>query len=115
MGNALKNFQKTLLNRVKKKEITLKARRTLTVLELYTRDTATNTLEFIDIMVEEFPFPIQRIQSDRFFIHKVLPKHYTIIHSPGTDEVKDFLMCLTEEVLIDNDTRPPQSFTIHGY
>lgn len=47
------------------------------VLELYKRRTASNTLEFIDIMIEEFPFPIQRIQSDRgreFFAHKVQEK-----------------------------------------
>ena len=35
------------------------------VLEIYTRRTAANTLEFLDKMMEEFPFPIQRIQSDR--------------------------------------------------
>ena len=35
------------------------------VLEIYKRRTATNTADFIDKMVEEFSFPIQRIQSDR--------------------------------------------------
>jgi transposase InsO family protein len=35
------------------------------VLDIYKRRTAVNTLEFIDKLVEEFPFPIQRIQSDR--------------------------------------------------
>lgn len=57
------------------------------VLELYKRRTASNTLEFIDIMVEEFPFPIQRIQSDRgreFFAHKVQEKlmEYSIKFRP---------------------------------
>lgn len=47
------------------------------VLELYKRRTASNTLDFIDVMVEQFPFPIQRIQSDRgreFFAYKVQEK-----------------------------------------
>lgn len=47
------------------------------VLEIYTRRTAKNTLYFIDKMIEEFPFPIQRIQSDRgreFFAYKVQQK-----------------------------------------
>ena len=47
------------------------------VLEIYTRRTAKNTLLFIDKMLEEFPFPIQRIQSDRgleFFATKVQKK-----------------------------------------
>ncbi len=47
------------------------------VLALYKRRTATNTLSFIDMMIEEFPFPIQRIQSDRgreFFAYKVQEK-----------------------------------------
>lgn len=35
------------------------------VLKIYTRRTAKNTLNFIDIMIEQFPFPIQRIQTDR--------------------------------------------------
>lgn len=44
------------------------------VLEIYSRRTADNTLKFLDKMIEEFPFPIQRIQSDRgreFFAEKV--------------------------------------------
>ena len=44
------------------------------VLDIYKRRTAANTLEFLDKMVEQFPFPIQRIQSDRgreFFAEKV--------------------------------------------
>ena len=44
------------------------------VLEVYKRRTAANTLNFIDKMLEEFPFPIQHIQSDRgleFFAEKV--------------------------------------------
>ena len=35
---------------------------------------ATNTLDFIDVMIEQFPFPVQRIQCDRereFFAVKV--------------------------------------------
>ena len=47
------------------------------VLEIYKRRTAKNTLDFLDKMVEEFPFPIQRIQSDRgleFFAKKVQKK-----------------------------------------
>ena len=44
------------------------------VLALFKRRTATNTIEFIDQVVEEMPFPIQRIQTDRgreFFAIKV--------------------------------------------
>jgi transposase InsO family protein len=44
------------------------------VLEIYKRRTAKNTLKFLDKIVEEFPFPIQRIQTDRgreFFAEKV--------------------------------------------
>lgn len=47
------------------------------VLDIYPRRTAANTLKFIDKMIEEFPFPIQRIQSDRgceFFAVKVQEK-----------------------------------------
>ena len=47
------------------------------VLDIYKRRTAANTLEFIDKMIEQFPFPIQRIQSDRgreFFAEKVQRK-----------------------------------------
>ena len=35
------------------------------VLRLYSRRTAANTLDFIEWVIEEMPFPIQRIQSDR--------------------------------------------------
>ena len=35
------------------------------VLGLYTRRTAANTLGFLERIVEEMPFPIQRIQADR--------------------------------------------------
>lgn len=35
------------------------------VLRLYSRRTAANTLDFIDCVIEEMPFPIQRIQTDR--------------------------------------------------
>ena len=44
------------------------------VLEIYKRRTATNTLHFLDLVLEQFPFPIQRIQTDRgleFFAEKV--------------------------------------------
>ena len=44
------------------------------VLEIYKRAIANNTLLFIDKIIEEFPFPIQRIQTDRgreFFAIKV--------------------------------------------
>ena len=46
-------------------------------MELYKRRTAANTLDFIDVMIEQFPFPIQRIQCDRgleFFAVKVQEK-----------------------------------------
>ena len=44
------------------------------VLRLYSRRTADNTLDFVDCVIEEMPFPIQRIQTDRgreFFATKV--------------------------------------------
>ena len=44
------------------------------VLRLYSRRTAANTLDFLDCVREEMPFPIQRIQTDRgteFFAAKV--------------------------------------------
>lgn len=44
------------------------------VLEIYTRRTANNTLDFLELVIEQFPFPIQRIQTDRgleFFAEKV--------------------------------------------
>ncbi|MEI7189989.1 hypothetical protein WCT72_21255, partial [Dickeya dianthicola] len=47
------------------------------VLRLYSRRTAANTLDFIDGVIEEMPFPIQRIQTDRgreFFAVKVQEK-----------------------------------------
>jgi len=47
------------------------------VMELYKRRSATNTLDFIDVMIEQFPFPVQRIQCDRgreFFAVKVQEK-----------------------------------------
>lgn len=47
------------------------------VLRLYSRRTAANTLDFIDCVIEEMPFPIQRIQTDRgreFFVVKVQEK-----------------------------------------
>ena len=47
------------------------------VLEIYKRRTARNTLHFLDLIVEQFPFPIQRIQTDRgleFFAEKVQRK-----------------------------------------
>jgi transposase InsO family protein len=47
------------------------------VLEIYKRPTANNTLQFLDLVMEQFPFPIQRIQTDRgleFFAEKVQQK-----------------------------------------
>ena len=47
------------------------------VLKIYTRANAKNTLDFIDFMVEKFPFPIERLQTDRgreFFAIKVQEK-----------------------------------------
>lgn len=44
------------------------------VLRLYDRRTAANTLDFLEAVLEEMPFPIQRIQTDRgreFFALKV--------------------------------------------
>ncbi len=44
------------------------------VLDIFKSRNANNTLSFLDKMIEEFPFPIQRIQSDRgreFFAEKV--------------------------------------------
>ena len=35
------------------------------VLRLYSRRTSANTLDFIESVVDEMPFPIQRIQTDR--------------------------------------------------
>lgn len=47
------------------------------VLKLYSRANGKNTLDFIDTLVEEFPFPIERLQTDRgreFFAEKVQRK-----------------------------------------
>lgn len=47
------------------------------VLRLYNRRTAANTLDFLECVIEEMPFPIQRIQTDRgleFFAEKVQKK-----------------------------------------
>ena len=47
------------------------------VFEIYKRRTANNTLHFLDLVIEQFPFPIQRIQTDRgleFFAEKVQKK-----------------------------------------
>ena len=47
------------------------------VLRLYGRRTAANTLDFLDCVIDEMPFPIQRIQTDRgrkFFATKVQEK-----------------------------------------
>lgn len=41
---------------------------------IYSRKTAQNTLDFLERLVEEMPFPVQRIQTDRgqeFFAYKV--------------------------------------------
>lgn len=55
------------------------------LLEIYTRRTAENTLTFIDLLIEQFPFPIQRIQTDRgreFFAVKVQEKLKALSNSP---------------------------------
>lgn len=47
------------------------------VLEIYKRRTANNTIHFLDLVMEQFPFPVQRIQTDRgleFFAEKVQQK-----------------------------------------
>lgn len=47
------------------------------VLAIYPRKTGANTLKFLDHVIEEMPFPIQRIQTDRgteFFATKVQEK-----------------------------------------
>lgn len=44
------------------------------VLRLYKRRTAANTIDFVESVIEEMPFPIQRFQTDRgteFFAEKV--------------------------------------------
>ncbi len=46
-------------------------------LEIYKRRSANNTLQFLDLVLEQFPFAIQRIQTDRgleFFAEKVQRK-----------------------------------------
>lgn len=58
------------------------------VLRLYTRRTAANTLDFLDCVIEEMPFPVQRIQTDRgreFFAVKVQErlKQYSIKFRPN--------------------------------
>lgn len=58
------------------------------LLRLYSRRTANNTLNFIDCVLEEMPFPIQRIQTDRggeFFAIKVQErlKQYGIKFRPN--------------------------------
>lgn len=47
------------------------------VLAVFSRQTAANTMDFLDQVIEEMPFPIQRIQTDRgreFFAVKVQQK-----------------------------------------
>jgi len=58
------------------------------VLRLYERRTAANTLDFLDCVIDEMPFPIQRIQTDRgreFFAVKVQKKliEYNIKFRPN--------------------------------
>ncbi|MHC3249702.1 DDE-type integrase/transposase/recombinase, partial [Salmonella enterica] len=58
------------------------------VLRLYSRRTAASTLDFIDCVIEEMPFPIQRFQTDRgreFFAVKVQErlKEYGIKFRPN--------------------------------
>ncbi len=50
---------------------------TCKILDVFNRRSAANTLIFIDKVIEEMPFPIQRIQTDRgteFFAEKVQRK-----------------------------------------
>lgn len=54
---------------------------------LYKRRTATNTLDFLEQVMERMPFPIQRIQTDRgqeFFAYKIQErlKEYAIKFRP---------------------------------
>lgn len=58
------------------------------VLRFYSRRTAANTLDFIDCVIEEMPFPIQRLQTDQgreFFAVKVQEKlkEYSIKFRPN--------------------------------
>jgi len=51
------------------------------VLALYDRRTAANTVLLIDKVIEEMPFPIQRIQTDRgrdFFASTVQDRRWII-------------------------------------
>jgi transposase-like protein len=44
------------------------------VLQIYKKRTADNTLDFLEKVIEEMPFPVQRVQTDRgmeFFAEKV--------------------------------------------
>jgi len=44
------------------------------VLQIYKKRTASNTLDFLDKVLEKLPFPVQRIQADcgmEFFAEKV--------------------------------------------
>jgi len=57
------------------------------VLALYKRRTATNTLDFLDQVMDRMPFPIQRLQTDRgqeFFAYEVQErlKEYAIKFRP---------------------------------
>ena len=58
------------------------------VLRLYTCRTAVNTLNFLNCVIEEMPFPVQRVQTDRgreFFAVKVQErlKQYSIKFRPN--------------------------------
>ena len=67
------------------------------VLRLYNHRTAANTLDFLDCVIEEMPFPIQRVQTDRgleFFAEKVQKKmmEYGIKfrpNKPGSPHLND--------------------------
>jgi hypothetical protein len=41
------------------------ARHEMKVLKLYSEKSAENSLDFLDHVIEELPFPIQRVQTDR--------------------------------------------------
>lgn len=66
------------------------------VLEIYQRRTANNTLHFLDLVIEQSPFAIQRIQTDRgleFFAEKVQLKMMELgikfrPNKPGSSHLK---------------------------
>lgn len=93
------------------------------VLRVYSRRTAANTLDFIDAVIEEMGFPIQRFQTDRggeFFAYKVQERlmEYGIKFRPirpgsphlngkversqKTDKLEFYATCDLEDPELDN-------------